>query len=416
MAQPFLAMHIDTYFAGQLGTDHVGALGVAITSLVTWTWIVTAPIWAFGVQVGRSAAQQSAVRRHLVTSLLLIVASSVAVGAALWLLTDFCLAWAGGNQGQVHLGRQYHAIMACSLPVTAAYLLSVRMMLALNRYTEVFVFAAISLGINIAGNVIALYGLQSGLEGLAISVVVSQGVGAALSLWVAYRKGSNAEEKADHSAADQGKLTMRVVYAILGSTAVTVVYYVLGRLCNQLGPVEAAAHAKAYTLFLGIVYLTSGLVNITETKGYSLRVDDIRYQNYRRLQLWAAVKIGCAVSLVYAIPSLLLLYFSSPDVVSVLLPLLVISTLLQIPTTVLWSLFALLRSQALFGKSFVVESVSMIAFLASALAISNTSKAWMVWAVFSAYFFVRLGIAWFFTAPVASLDGELDAAAGGGGM
>ena len=72
-------------------------------------------------------------------------------------------------------------------------------------------------------------------------------MGAAFSLWTAYWKGSDAQEKADYSETDQGKLKTQVVYSVLSGLATTIVYYFLGRLCNQLGPAEAAAHAKACT-------------------------------------------------------------------------------------------------------------------------------------------------------------------------
>lgn len=395
-AQPFVAVHVDTYFATILGTSYIAALGVASISITTWFWVVTSPIWVFRAQIGRAAANQRVVRKHIIKGLSLTGGASLVIGLPLFALTETALSYAGGNEDTIPLGIDYHQVMAVFLFVIAIYQLSVLVLLSLNRFTAALLIASLVFLLNISGNFLAVYLYDAGLWGLGISAIVSQALGAGISLLIAYFGGSAAESKPDHSEEDEGQLAWRIVYALVGSAAVTVVYYFLGSVASKLGTLEAAAHAKVNTLFIGAAYFTAGLVNVTETKGYDKTRE---YRTYRTKNLKVAMLIGAIFVIVFAVLISPAFWFASSDLKAVLLPIVLIASGLQFMTTLTWTHNALLRSRLEFGKTALLEVFSMLVFLGLLFAIRTVSSVLTVWSIFAIYFVARLAASWWATEP-----------------
>ncbi|MBL8150804.1 MAG: hypothetical protein JNN15_12840, partial [Blastocatellia bacterium] len=204
----------------------------------------------------------------------------------------------------------------------------------------------------------------------------------------------NAAEKVDHGEQEEKKLPLRVLCATLSTLSMAVVYYFLSRTCNSLGTAQAAIHAKVYTLFLTTVYITGGLMTVTETKGYAFKFAHPDFSLYRRQNINRAIVIGSVMAIAYIIPSLLIWNYSIQAMHTNLFPVLLISLLLQPPTTLLWALLALLRSQGMFGRLLVIEIASMIIFVVAINIVPYTDLAWIVWLIFAGYFIIRIVLAW----------------------
>ena len=319
IAEPLYTL-ADTAVVGHLGTTHLGGLAVAsqvlLGALSLFIFLAYGTTAAVGRLIGagdhRRAAQQA------VQGLWLAAAVGAVLAAAAYAFSDPLLRILGANGDVLAQGRIYLRISLFGLPAMLITLAGVGYLRGLQDTLRPLKVAVVTAGLNLALELVLIYGLGFGIGASALSTVVAQWLAASAYVWWIR------EAVAAHGVTLAPDRTIIARLAVVGldlflrTAALRASFTISVAVAARLGDVELAAHEVIYQLmfFLALALdavAIAGQAMIGRYLGAD-EPDQARAAGRRMIEWGLASGLAATVVLLAARPWLPLV-FSSDEVV-----------------------------------------------------------------------------------------------------
>ena len=249
IAEPLYTL-ADTAVVGHLGTTHLGGLAVAsqvlLGALSLFIFLAYGTTAAVGRLIGagdhRRAAQQA------VQGLWLAAVVGAVLAAAAYAFSDPLLRILGADGDVLAQGRIYLRISLFGLPAMLITLAGVGYLRGLQDTMRPLKVAVVTAGLNLALELVLIYGLGFGIGASALSTVVAQWLAASAYVWWIR------EAVAAHGvtlAPDRtiiGRLAVVGLDLFLRTAALRASFTISVAVAARLGDVELAAHEVIYQL------------------------------------------------------------------------------------------------------------------------------------------------------------------------
>ena len=314
IAEPLYVL-ADTAVVGNLGTPQLGGLAVAGQALLTVHAVMVFLAYGTTSAVARllGAGEEERAARQAVQSLWLAVAIGIVTAAILWMVTDPILSVLGAEGEIATNGRIYLRISLFGLPASLVMLAGVGYLRGLQDTTRPLVVAVVTAIINLALELILIYGFDQGIGASALATVVAQFLGAwAYVRWtVAAVRRHGVDLTPDRAVIASlgrmaGDLMLRTI-ALRGSFTVGVAA------AARISPTALGAHEIAFQLWSFIALSLDALAIAGQAMiGRFLGAGDVvkaRAVGNRILQLGTGMGVVATVLVLAALPWL-------PDVFS----------------------------------------------------------------------------------------------------
>lgn len=322
---PLLIEQALSIFVGMADTVMVSALGDAAisgVSLVDMFCNVLIALFSALATGGAVVASQflGANRRNdacrVANQLVLVVLGiSLVITVPMILLRAqlFGLVFGGVEQAVWDNAMTYLWITALSYPFIALYNAGAALYRSMNRAGMTMIISLLVNAINVGGNAALIYGVGTGVEGVAIPTLVSRAVGAFCILWLL--RNTHLQIHLLHGAWKPDFAMMRNILHIGVPSGLENSLFQLGRVLvvqviAQFGTIQTAANAVANTMdTIGCLPGQTMNLAIITVVGQCIGARDIRQARHytRKLLLWTYA----ATALVNA-PLLLLLQWALP--------------------------------------------------------------------------------------------------------
>lgn len=322
---PLLIEQALSIFVGMADTVMVSALGDAAisgVSLVDMFCNVLIALFSALATGGAVVASQflGANRRNdacrVANQLVLVVLGiSLVITVPMILLRAqlFGLVFGGVEQAVWDNAMTYLWITALSYPFIALYNAGAALYRSMNRAGMTMIISLLVNAINVGGNAALIYGVGTGVEGVAIPTLVSRAVGAFCILWLL--RNTHLQIHLLHGAWKPDFAVMRNILHIGVPSGLENSLFQLGRVLvvqviAQFGTIQTAANAVANTMdTIGCLPGQTMNLAIITVVGQCIGARDIRQARHytRKLLLWTYA----ATALVNA-PLLLLLQWALP--------------------------------------------------------------------------------------------------------
>ncbi len=321
IAEPLYTL-ADTAVVGHLGTTHLGGLAVAsqvlLGALSLFIFLAYGTTAAVGRLIGagdhRRAAQQA------VQGLWLAAAVGAVLAAAAYAFSDPLLRILGANGDVLAQGRIYLRISLFGLPAMLITLAGVGYLRGLQDTLRPLKVAVVTAGLNLALELVLIYGLGFGIGASALSTVVAQWLAASAYVWWIR------EAVAAHGVTLAPDRTIIARLAVVGldlflrTAALRASFTISVAVAARLGDVELAAHEVIYQLmfFLALALdavAIAGQAMIGRYLGAD-EPDQARAAGRRMIEWGLASGLAATVVLLAARPWLPLVFSSDEAVLS----------------------------------------------------------------------------------------------------
>ncbi len=171
---------VDTFFVSKLGTKAIAAL--ALGSYMSWLLFVVVALFSTGAMVfvaqSYGAKELDKTREAIGQTMLVALATSVAVGVCGWLFSKALAKVIGGsNPGVVEEASRYFSIRSLGLPASALAMALDSSVRAIGATRLSMIATVSSVALNIALDPLLIYGLlgfpKLGVAGAALAMVIS---------------------------------------------------------------------------------------------------------------------------------------------------------------------------------------------------------------------------------------------------
>ncbi len=321
IAEPLYTL-ADTAVVGHLGTPHLGGLAVAsqvlLGALSLFIFLAYGTTAAVGRLIGagdhRRAAQQA------VQGLWLAAVVGAVLAAAAYAFSDPLLRMLGANGEVLAQGRIYLRISLFGLPAMLITLAGVGYLRGLQDTLRPLKVAVVTAGLNLALELVLIYGLGFGIGASALSTVIAQWLAASAYVWWIR------QAVAAHGvtlAPDRmiiGRLAVVGLDLFLRTAALRASFTISVAVAARLGDVELAAHEVIYQLmfFLALALdavAIAGQAMIGRYLGAD-EPDQARAAGRRMIEWGLASGLAATVVLLAARPWLPLVFSSDEAVLS----------------------------------------------------------------------------------------------------
>lgn len=181
VAEPLYVL-ADTAVVGHLGTPELGGLAIAAQSLLTLHALMIFLAYGTTAAVARllGAGKERQAARQAVQSLWLAVGLGVVGVIVLWVLTDPILTLLGADGEILRNGRIYLRVSLFGFPAMLVMLAGVGYLRGLQDTLRPLLVAIFTAGLNLALELVLIYGFDQGIGASALATVVAQWLGAVL--------------------------------------------------------------------------------------------------------------------------------------------------------------------------------------------------------------------------------------------
>lgn len=321
IAEPLYTL-ADTAVVGHLGTPHLGGLAVAsqvlLGALSLFIFLAYGTTAAVGRLIGagnhRRAAQQA------VQGLWLAGAVGAVLAAAAFVFADPLLRILGADGEVLAQGRIYLRISLFGLPGMLITLAGVGYLRGLQDTLRPLKVAVFTAGLNLALELVLIYGLGFGIGASALSTVVAQWLAAGAYVWWIR------EAVATHGVTMAPDRSMIARLAVVGldlflrTAALRASFTMSVAVAARLGDIELAAHEVIYQLmfFLALVLdavAIAGQAMIGRFLGAN-ELDHARAAGRRMIEWGLATGLAATIVLLATRPWLPLVFSSDEAVLS----------------------------------------------------------------------------------------------------
>ena len=249
IAEPLYTL-ADTAVVGHLGTPHLGGLAVAsqvlLGALSLFIFLAYGTTAAVGRLIGAGNHHQAA--QQAVQGLWLASAVGTVLAAAAYAFSDPLLRILGADGEVLAQGRIYLRISLFGLPAMLITLAGVGYLRGLQDTLRPLKVAVVTAGLNLAMELVLIYGLGFGIGASALSTVIAQWLAASAYVWWIR------QAVAAHGvtlAPDRmiiGRLAVVGLDLFLRTAALRASFTISVAVAARLGDVELAAHEVIYQL------------------------------------------------------------------------------------------------------------------------------------------------------------------------
>ncbi len=321
VAEPLYAL-ADTAVVGHLGTPQLGGLAVAsqvlLGALSLFIFLAYGTTAAVGRLIGagdhRRAAQQA------VQGLWLAAGVGAVLTAFAYGFSDPLLRLLGADGEVLTNGRVYLRIGVFGLPAMLVTLAGVGYLRGLQDTLRPLKVAVVTAGLNLALELVLIYGLGFGIGASALSTVVAQWLAAGAYVWWISRAVAAHGVTLAPDRRVIARLAVVGVDLFLRTAALRVSFTVSVAVAARLGDVELAAHEVIYQLmfFLALILdavAIAGQAMIGRYLGAG-RIDQARAAGRRMIQWGLAAGLVATAVLLIVRPWLPLVFSSDRAVLS----------------------------------------------------------------------------------------------------
>ena len=321
IAEPLYTL-ADTAVVGHLGTPHLGGLAVAsqvlLGALSLFIFLAYGTTAAVGRLIGagdhRRAAQQA------VQGLWLAAAVGAVLAAAAFVFADPLLRILGADGEVLAQGRIYLRISLFGLPGMLITLAGVGYLRGLQDTLRPLKVAVFTAGLNLALELVLIYGLGFGIGASALSTVVAQWLAAGAYVWWIREA---VKVHGVTMAPDRSMIARLAVVGLdlfLRTAALRASFTISVAVAARLGDIELAAHEVIYQLmfFLALVLdavAIAGQAMIGRFLGAN-ELDHARAAGRRMIEWGLATGLAATVVLLVTRPWLPLVFSSDEAVLS----------------------------------------------------------------------------------------------------
>ena len=321
VAEPLYTL-ADTAVVGHLGTPHLGGLAVAsqvlLGALSLFIFLAYGTTAAVGRLIGagdhRRAAQQA------VQGLWLAGAVGTVLAAAAFVFADPLLRILGADGEVLAQGRIYLRISLFGLPGMLITLAGVGYLRGLQDTLRPLKVAVFTAGLNLALELVLIYGLGFGIGASALSTVVAQWLAAGAYVWWIREA---VKVHGVTMAPDRSMIARLAVVGLdlfLRTAALRASFTMSVAVAARLGDIELAAHEVIYQLmfFLALVLdavAIAGQAMIGRFLGAN-ELDNARAAGRRMIEWGLATGFAATIALLATRPWLPLVFSSDEAVLS----------------------------------------------------------------------------------------------------
>ena len=321
IAEPLYTL-ADTAVVGHLGTPHLGGLAVAsqvlLGALSLFIFLAYGTTAAVGRLIGagdhRRAAQQA------VQGLWLAAAVGTVLAAAAYAFADPLLRILGADGEVLAQGRIYLRISLFGLPGMLITLAGVGYLRGLQDTLRPLKVAVFTAGLNLALELVLIYGLGFGIGASALSTVVAQWLAAGAYVWWIREA---VKVHGVTMAPDRSMIARLAVVGLdlfLRTAALRASFTMSVAVAARLGDIELAAHEVIYQLmfFLALVLdavAIAGQAMIGRFLGAN-ELDHARAAGRRMIEWGLATGLAATIVLLATRPWLPLVFSSDEAVLS----------------------------------------------------------------------------------------------------
>ena len=321
IAEPLYTL-ADTAVVGHLGTPHLGGLAVAsqvlLGALSLFIFLAYGTTAAVGRLIGagdhRRAAQQA------VQGLWLAGAVGAVLAAAAYVFADPLLRVLGADGEVLAQGRIYLRISLFGLPGMLITLAGVGYLRGLQDTLRPLKVAVFTAGLNLALELVLIYGLGFGIGASALSTVVAQWLAAGAYVWWIREA---VKVHGVTMAPDRSMIARLAVVGLdlfLRTAALRASFTMSVAVAARLGDIELAAHEVIYQLmfFLALVLdavAIAGQAMIGRFLGAN-ELDHARAASRRMIEWGLATGLAATIVLLATRPWLPLVFSSDEAVLS----------------------------------------------------------------------------------------------------
>ncbi len=409
IAEP-LYLLVDTAIVGHLGTRELAALAIATQVLLTIVSLCVFLAYGSTTEVARAADDRA--RAALgAQGLWLGAITGVVVAVGLVLFAGPIADLIGGDSPARDLAARYLRLSAVGV---AAQMVAIagqgwlRGREALGLALRLVVAGQI---INIAAELLLVYGLDLGLDGSALGTVIAQGCVAAATVWLVVRAARASGASLRPDPAMLARLSRFSGLLLVRSAALSGSYLLVGALAARISEPAVGAHqVGTQLLWLGALALDALAIAAQVLVAAALGAGDRHGARVAALRItWWSIAFGVLVSgtLALAGPTLTASLFSpDPAVADAARELWPWLCLIQLVGGLVFALDGILIG-AQDGRVLALSMVAAAAVLVSTLAVLGGSTLTALWAALLAMFLMRTA-----TLGVRALHGPLRAAPG----
>ncbi|MGZ4595558.1 MAG: MATE family efflux transporter [Actinomycetes bacterium] len=396
VAEP-LFLRADSAIVGHLGTPQLAGLGVAGAVLATGVSLCVFLAYGTTAAVARrlGAGDLRAAMAQGIDGLWLALVIGVAVAGVLATATEALIGALGASPAATPYAVTYLRVSAAGVPAMLVVLAATGVLRGLQDTRTPLVVATVGALVNIALNLLLVYGAHLGVAGSALGTVLAQ-LGMAVALGAVVVRGARR-----HGVGGRPRLPGIRAAAVVGvpllvrtvtlRAALLVTTYVAAR----AGTTAVAAHQVAFTVWtLLALALDAVAIAGQAIVGRDLGADDVAGARAatRRIMEWgAAAGVVLGTLLLLLRTAVVPLFSSDPEVRALLLSVLVVAALAQPVCGVVFALDGVLIGAGDGRYLAWAGVVTLLAFLPlAAMVLATDGGLVALWWAFDGFLLARL--------------------------
>lgn len=314
-----LSATIDTALVGQVSTQWLGGLALAVTLISSFTWMFNFLVHASTQSVASSlGSEPERVSESIKTALLVALLIGVVTTLFLWLAKPLLFKMVGVTEEVYVHTDAYFSIRIMGHTFTLLYTTLVSLLRGLGRVNVSFFMVGFTTLINAIVTYLALFVFDWGLEGAAWGTAGSFTLGSILSFIILLNdkkiKGKFFASKIKKDRWFQfGKNSLNIFGR---SFTLTTCFFLSTRFASSLGVKDLAAHQILLQVWLFCSFLLDGVAvtgTVLGAKYYSMgELDKVRLI-FKRLLVQGAL-IGLAFTFIYALAGGMIVSLFTKDI------------------------------------------------------------------------------------------------------
>ncbi|HKJ57454.1 MAG TPA: MATE family efflux transporter [Nitriliruptoraceae bacterium] len=267
MAEPILSV-VDTAIAGRIGTVELGALGLATSLLAGLTWVFNFLVFGTTSTVSQALGRgdHEAAGRRVAHAGIVAIGLGVLAAIAIAALAPAIVTLAGAVDELVAPTVAYLRVRAIGVPFMLAAFVGHGAFRGAGDTTRPLVVVLVANVVNLALNLVLVFGLGWELEGIALATVVAEVITA---VWLAVMARRNLGfELGGHGLPDRRQMEALAVVSrdlFLRTAALVGAIMVISAAAARVGTETAAAHQVIWQVYLLLSFLLDGLAVAAQT-------------------------------------------------------------------------------------------------------------------------------------------------------
>ncbi|MDD0853552.1 MATE family efflux transporter [Halobacteriovorax sp. GB3] len=296
---------VDTALVGKLSTEWLGAMGIGLIIMSSFTWMFNFLVHASTQSVSSAFGQENEQKVVSKIKISLILSFTLGLGSALFLyfIRVPLYPFAGATEKIIPFVDEYFLIRLIGHPFTLLYTTALSLLRGLGRVKDGFYIVGLTTLTNIVVSWLLLYPFDLGLKGAAIGTVLANIMGFAICLFLLFRVKFIREHFLRVRAEREGWLSFgkNSFNLFVRSFCLTSSFFICTKIAGSLGVESLAAHQILLQAWLFSSFFIDGVAITANVKGANyMAKKDFRSFNILSMRLLhMGGLIGLCFSIIY---------------------------------------------------------------------------------------------------------------------